>query len=365
MKGKWPIAAGIALFLIITALSAGCGSDKNPIDTSGESDVIVKAVAISPDTSDIIADSVWETLEATSIRVGEEKSYTNDIGLGVVRVKAIADTAYLYLWFDWRDSSKSDRPGYWLYIDTCGLYGGWGPILRASGSECTPIDNAVNPWHQNEDFLALLLDMNNNGTEKGNCATTCHDANDTTDTGFRHHTTGGGTIDGWVWRAGTTNKLGLADDQLWGERTVLSHNDSYGTLSYWLNANPDEENTHPQWMHSSGHGYRGDTLLSSDTIHFDPQQSVGWVTSDGIPGYVHNPNWNSGNTSRYDVKASSQYDASSKRWTVVLWRRLTTPYTAEDVDFKDGRNEYQATLAITNHAFLRHSGSKPFTIKFQ
>ena len=48
-----------------------------------------------------------------------------------------------------------------------------------------------------------------------------------------------------------------------------------------------------------------------------------------------------------------------------MWRRLTTPYTAEDVNFKDGRKEFQATLAIMDHAFERHSGSKPFTIKFE
>jgi hypothetical protein len=63
--------------------------------------------------------------------------------------------------------------------------------------------------------------------------------------------------------------------------------------------------------------------------------------------------------------AKSSYDDQLKRWTIVMWRRLTTPYTAEDVNFKDGRKEFQATLAIMDHAFERHSGSKPFTIKFE
>jgi hypothetical protein len=353
MSRKWLVIAGLMMLCAAAVLFSSCSEDKGPIDTGAKDTLFVKSVSTAPDTSAIIDDPLWDDADELSVRVGEDENYTDDLKLGIVKTRAIADSAYIYVRFNWRDSSQSIRPGFWTYQvgPDCNVW------TQNADSNCTEINNAVNPRWENEDVLALLLDMGNNGDEKASCNTTCHTDADTNDVGYQHYTTGDGNIDGWVWRAGRTNPLGLADDQCWGPKSQLRRDDSYQTPPYWQNLG----NGAPAWMHKTGPAYTGNHLFVADTVALD--WVAAWVAKDGVPGYALNSNWNFGNVSRYDVKCKASYDDQLKRWTVVMWRRLTTPYTTEDVNFKDGRNKYQATLAIMDHAFRRHSGSKPFTVK--
>jgi hypothetical protein len=359
MSRKWLILAGFALFLIVAVMSSSCSKDKGVINTSAKDTLYVKSVSTSPDTADIINDPVWDEAEEFSIRIGESKDYTNDLKLGVVRTKAVADTAYIYMRFYWLDSTMSVRPGYWTHemSTNCDVW------TQNTDTNCTKEPDALNPRWENEDVLGLLIDMGNNGVEKANCATTCHSVADTSDIGYQHYTTGDGNIDAWVWRAGRSNPLGLADDQCWGPKGQTHREDSYTEEPYLKNRVGSTDPGEPKWMHRTGPTFADPFLFASDTVMLD--MTLNWQPRDGVPGYVLNNSWNTGNTSRYDIKAKSLYDDQFKRWTIVMWRRLTTPYTTEDVNFKDGRKEFQATLAITNHAFIRHSGSKPFTIKFE
>ncbi|MCX6831677.1 MAG: ethylbenzene dehydrogenase-related protein [candidate division Zixibacteria bacterium] len=362
MSRKWLVLAGFALFFIVVVVFSSCSKDKGVIDTSSKDTLYVKSVSTSPDTADIINDPLWDEAEEFSIRIGEDKNYTNDLKVGIVKTKAVADTAYVYMRFDWRDSTMSVRPGYWTNQagQECAV---WTQNADTTVTSCPQIGNALNPRWENEDVLGLLIDIGNNGVEKANCFTTCHTGADTSDIGYYHYTTGDGNIDAWVWRAGRSNPLGLADDQCWGPKNQTRREDSYTVESCLRNSIQPTYSSDPKWMHRTGHTYAGSFLFTADTVMMDI--SSNWQPRDGVPGYVLNTNWNTGNTSRYDIKAKVAYDDQLKRWTVVMWRRLTTPYTAEDVNFKDGRKEFQATLAIMDHAFERHSGSKPFTIKFE
>jgi hypothetical protein len=359
MSRKWLILAGFAMFVILAVMFSSCSKDKPVIDTGSTGILSVKSVSTSPDTADIINDPIWDQAEEASIRVGEDADYTNALKLGIVKTKAVADSAYIYMRFDWRDSTMSIRPGYWTYLvgEDCLVWS------QNTDSNCTVTVNAVNPRWENEDVLGLLIDMGNNGAEKADCFTTCHALADTSDIGYQHYTTGDGNIDGWVWRAGRSDPLGLADDQCWGPKSQIRREDSYTAESSLRNTLYSDDPSEPKWMNNSGHTFAGNFLFSPDTMLVDI--TADWQRHDGIPGYMLNTNWNVGNTSRYDIKAKSSYDDQLKRWTIVMWRRLTTPYTAEDVNFKDGRKEYQATLVIMDHAFERHSGSKPFIIKFE
>jgi hypothetical protein len=363
MSRKWLVSAGFALFLIVAVMSSSCSKDPPLIDTSSSGILNVKSVSASPDTADIINDSLWDQADETSIRIGEDADYTNNLGIGIVKTKAIVDTAYIYMRFDWRDSTMSVRPGYWTHeIQGCRVW------TQNADSNCFETDNALSPRWENEDVLGLLVDIGSNGTEKANCFTTCHSDADTSNIGYYHYTAGGGNIDAWVWRAGRSNPLGLADDQCWGPKSQTSREDSYTVESFLRNSiNKSTDTTkppeyEPNWMHRTGPTFADPFLFAADTVRMN---LAGWQPRDGVPGYVLNADWNTGNTSRYDIKAKSSYDDQLKRWTIVMWRRLTTPYTAEDVNFNDGRKEFQATLAIMDHAFRRHSGSKPFTIKFE
>ncbi len=359
MSRKWLVLAGFALFFIVAVSFSSCSKDNPAIDTSSKDTLYVKSVSTSPDTADIINDPLWDGAEEFSIRIGEDKNYSNNLGIGIVKTKAIVDTAYIYMRFDWRDSTMSVRPGYWTNQvgQNCRVW------TQNADTNCFETDNALNPRWENEDVLGLLIDMGSNGVEKANCATTCHTDPDTSDIGYCHYTTGDGNIDAWVWRAGRSDPLGLADDQCWGPKSQTRREDSYTVEPCLRNSVQSEEPSEPKWMHRTGPAYTRSFLFTADTVMMNI--IANWQPLDGVSGYALNTNWNTGNTSRYDVNAKSSYDDQLKRWTIVLWRRLTTPYTAEDVNFKDGRKELQATLAIMDHAFARHSGSKPFTIKFE
>jgi hypothetical protein len=363
MNRKWLVLTGFVLFFIMTVMFSSCSKDKGIIYTGSKDTLYVKSVSTSPDTAEIINDPLWDEAEEFSIRIGEDAHYTNQLGIGIVRTKAIVDTAHVYMRFNWLDSTMSFRPGYW----TNEVAPGCAVWTQNADTNCFETDNALSPRWENEDVLGLLIDMGNNGVEKANCFTTCHtdaaDAGpDTSDIGYYHYTTGDGNIDAWVWRAGRSNPLGLADDQCWGSKNQTRREDSYTVESFLRNSLYSEDPSEPKWMHRTGAAYADSSFLfATDTVMMDIMSN--WQPRDGVPGYVLSTDWNTGNTSRYDVKAKSSYDG--RRWTIVVWRRLTTPYTAEDVNFKDGRKEFQATLAIMDHAFTRHSGSKPFTIKFE
>jgi hypothetical protein len=328
MNSKWLVFAGFALFFIAALIASSCSKDKGVIDTSSKDTLYVKLVATSPDTADIVNDPLWDQAEEIGVRVGEDKNYTNALKLGLVKTKAIVDTAFVYLRFDWRDSSRSVRPGYWTFQvgADCNVW------TQNADSNCTEVNNAINPRWENEDMLGILFDMGNNGTEKASCNTTCHADNsgagpDTSDIGYYHYTSGDGNIDAWVWRAGRMNPLGLADDQCWGPKSQLRRSDSFTAPPYYQNI----QSGRPAWMHSTGPAYAGDFLLVNDTVMMD--MAANWIPKEGVPGYSLNNNWNVGNTSRYDIRSKASYDDQLKRWTVVMWRRLTTASPTEDVNF--------------------------------
>lgn len=359
MSRKWLVLAGFVLFFIVAVMLSSCSKDKGVIDTSSKDTLYVKSVSTSPDTADIINDPLWDEAEEFSIRIGEDEDYTNQLGIGIVKTKAIVDTAYIYMRFDWRDSTMSVRPGYWTNQvgRNCRVW------TQNADTNCFETANVLSPRWENEDVLGLLIDIGNNGVEKANCFTTCHTSADTSDIGYYHYTTGDGNIDAWVWRAGRLDPLGLADDQCWGPKNQTRREDSYTVEAFLKNSMQPTDPSEPRWMHRTSPTYTGSFLFTADTVTLD--WTANWQPHDGVPGYVLSTDWNTGNTSRYDVKTKSTYDDQLKHWKIVMWRRLTTPYTAEDVNFNDGRKEFQATLAIMNHAFERHSGSKPFAIKFE
>lgn len=356
------LLVGLTILLAVIIVYFGCSKRGDPIVVVGDMVVNVKYLSTPPNVNgDIIIDSAWEKAEEASIRVGEDTVFTNQFSLRIVGVRAISDSQNLYMRFNWVDSSKSDKPGFWRYDTTSGSgCRAWTHNAVASHGDCTEIDNQLLPRWDNEDALAMFIDFGNNLSDKANCRAACHDSANSI--GSRHYTAIlAGNIDGWVWRAGRTEPMGLAEDQFWGPQ---QKDDSHTDTLYRRNALADGGT--PRWMHVGGAAStrRISTLLTSDTVVLDQSAAQGWAVDDSIPGYVLDPNWNTGNTSSYDVKAKALYDASTSRWTLVLWRKLKTSYTTEDVDFTDGRKEYQATLAIMDHTNQRHSGSKPFMIKF-
>jgi hypothetical protein len=311
------------------------------------------------------SDPIWNDIDQASIWVGTDSAYTNYFGPGVVRVKAVTDGNNVYFRFDWSDSSKTTDPGYWYFglhpeqrpfeqeVDTVRDTHGNYTLSQSERDEQRWVD---------EDVLAIFLDYGNNGSEGANCASTCHTPEEANSIGERHWPTGGGNIDGWVWRAGRTDPLGIAEDYFWGPERKY---DSYDNELYIRNA-VDQDTLWPNdiaWMSTDSAAFAGNVLFSNDTIPVDVSDAVGWQLGDYVPGWIINSHYDEGNTSRYDIHAESLYDPQLGIWVVVLWRSMAAPNPAEDVAFQMG-GEYQATIAIMRNTNLRHSGSEPITIKF-
>lgn len=377
----WP------LFLVLIAVGLmSCSSSDPVVETGGKNEVTVKYVSTAPDTAEIINDDVWDGVSVASIRVGLDPLYTDQFGAKIVRTQAVSDNEYVYLKLNWGDDTQSDRPGYWSYHETGDIWTqNWKQIITSivdttydttyippsdtlvdtnvvTIKDTTGIEeiNLLNPRWEKEDNFAIIWDNGSNGTEGANCATMCHEVA-SLDTMYL---TGGGDVDVWVWRAGRTDPLGLADDMYWSQD--LEFDDFSQNHSSWQrNARSQQEETDPKWSHVDGHDYHGKFLYAADTVTLDFATLVNWREGDGIPGYVLDRDLKpseSAKTSRYDVKAKSEYDPITKSWTVVLWRKLDTGNN-DDFVFEQGK-QYKMSFAVMDHTVNAHSGSTVITMKF-
>jgi len=357
------LAVALAGFVMI-----GCGEDDEPVvGATGDREVKVAAVTTPPNTGDIINDPAWDNIDIASIWIGTDSAYGSYFGPGVVRVQAIQDGQNLYMRFNWVDSSESRWPARWMFQDTSQTLTIWyltaDAIRGKAGNTLLNVGEANRNMWENEDALALFLDYGNNGGERANCASTCH-FREPNENGDTHFTTGGGNIDGWIWRAGRTEPFGIAEDYFWGaDRKYDQFDHALYTRNSRLPEVDDFQDTEPRVMHSTGSNFTGEQLFAQDTV---PLQFVGqnWQNGDHISGYIYDQDYSTGNKSRYDVNAQAEYDAQLSRWTLVLWRTLAAPNPAEDVAFETGHS-YEATLAVMRQNMQRHSGSQPFTIKFE
>lgn len=348
--------------LIACTFLNGCGSSNEDPVGGVDKEVTVKAVSTAPNLADIVNDPVWDDVDVASIRVGADSTFTDYFGVGIVRVQAIQDGEYVYMRFNWSDSSKSDSPARWLF-DRPGALHVWSQALdtvknKFGNFAYSATEKNQQRW-ENEDVLALFFDMEGSSAN-ANCALTCHmDVPDSTLP--THYTQGNGPIDSWIWRAGRTGSFGIAEDYCWRDNSkydafdipLYVRNSKFGTY---------DEDDEPRLMHTNGGNYEGALLLAPDTVAMQLLEQ-GWATGKGVSGYVYFPNFKDGQNSRYDVSAKSEYDPQLGRWNLVLWRKLVAPNASDDVTFEVGHS-YDATLAIMKNTLQRHSGSQPFTIKF-
>jgi len=343
----------------------GCGKGNEPDVNGKDTEINVALVSTPPAAGNMPSDQIWDNVDQSSIWVGTDSTYMSYQGPGVVRVKAVTDGANVYFRFDWSDSSMTNDPGRWFFgISNQRPFEQEADTIRDQKGNITlsSIERDEQRW-VDEDVFAMFLDYGNNGSEGANCASTCHGPEEVNSIGERHWTTGGGNIDCWVWRAGRTDPLGIAEDYFWGAERKY---DSYDVDLYFRNATDQDSfvPNDPAWMHKiDSASFAGMVLYSDDTTKIDQSDNVGWQLGDGVPGWITNSDYMTGNTSRYDIHAESLYDPQINAWILVLWRSMAAPTPSEDVAFQMG-GQYQATLAIMRNTNLRHSGSEPITIKF-
>ncbi len=358
--------AGVVTLLMILGLWSGC-SDPGPVElaqTSISNRVIVSSLVSEPPMDDP-RNGIWDQAVTGAITVGGDSL---DAGYaGPVYVKAIKAGGRLYVRAEWSDDSRSIRPNGIVHSVT---------IVQDS-TTIPPHADTTTAWLQNPSFLvvttsegkvlyqydqdrvAIMWDMGDNGTEKANCATMCHTTDQLSSLGHRMYTTGGGHVDVWHWQAGTTDPVLLAADEYWdAEGRKVDDN----VVPIFV-SNFNQVDGRPYNEHRDTSAFFGPFLHADSTAPYS--DSVNWLNGYQMPGYVL---YDNASGSIADVQAYATYNVgySARRWIVLLSRALGTG-NADDIDFSTipAGDSVQATLAVMHNSDRIHAKSLPFYFIFR
>ncbi len=362
----------LAAPVIVAALVIGC---ENP-GSYGKAEkvvygrVVVYSSSVEPPMDDPYHDLWWETI--TGGIFVNDSAFVADTATTFdslpVSVKAIKTPEYLFIraeWVEnalvsWRTYSVWQHPDMHLLkldydsvghvIDT--IYDTW---ARRSIRVDT-IKNIYDTTWLEQDRFAIIWDMGDNGDEKADCRSMCHAVGDTTISGDRMYTTGGGHVDVWHWQAGTTDPVFLAQDEYWsvdGRQT-----DAYGQEIYTLNY--DADRLKPIYMNRDSTKIGKPFLHAVDAEPFDSSRI--WLNKVLIPGYVVHDN---ASGSIADVASFSAFNRTSGRWMVLLRRALNTG-NSDDLDLSAiaSGDSVMVSLAFMDHSDTTHYCSRPFYIVF-
>jgi hypothetical protein len=311
------------LLVPVAAIFTGCSDDDEaPMEPPPPTSLKVSAVGSAP-VIDGVVDPIWSSATAFVVRVGTSATYQNAFGPIDVTMKAISYNNKLYVLAQWADATLNVQKKTWM--------------------------NAAGAWSQgsgDEDRFFMMFDAGNNGTERADCSTMCHQP-----VAGQMATTGGGNVDVWHWKAARTNPGNRADDKWWDGSGRNS--DSRNASLYTDNIENVGGMDRPMFMHTDSTDYTGDFLFEMDKVAFDP--SFNW---DGkmIPFYVIDP---SATGSRWDVVAKGLH--ASGAWTLELCRDFDTT-NGDDVVL--GSGSVQISVAITDDSGGNHSGAAPFLLEF-
>jgi len=358
------IIAGIAAAagMILISILEGCSDPGSPISelTSVPNRVPVVNSTKAPPMNNPF-DSIWDGVLAGSIDVGLSEEYTNEFSSGKVLVKAIKTPDRMYLRFEWLDATRSVRPNEVIrkeVINGNDTTRTW--YQHSSLEEVTVISDDstyIDTLWYDQDRVALIWDMGDNGAEGADCAAMCHAS--ALPNGQRHYTSGGGSVDVWEWQAGNTDPAYLVRDGIWNG---LGHGDDQTTVPIYI-LNFDSANARPLYMQTTDTAYTGNTILIEDAVEFD--STLDWTAGYDMPGYIINRN---ASGSVADISGYSAYAANTYtggRYLVLMSRALTTG-NADDIDFTTiaPGDSVQATMALMLNADRVHSGSRPFYFIF-
>jgi hypothetical protein len=351
------------LGLAVLLLSSGCS---DPGGTSPSGRVTYDRVEVFDSdrvpTADNPLDAIWDQAAAGSITVGDSTTgYPDDFGRKTVVLKAIKSRdSVLFVRAEWLDTLRSvsphvaSRTRFILRIDT-----------TVAGTDTTMDTIYRYSWTRSQtdqDRLAIFWDFGDNGAERADCKSMCHDAANAE--GNRMYATGGGHVDVWHWQSGTSDPLFLASDEYWdGTGPHLDEGDSLALDNF------DTLTALPRYCHRDSTGYVFDGriqpfLYDTDTIPY--RESMDFAFGYLMPGFILNRNPAPGSAG--DVRAYSVYAKGASlagRWIVVLSRPLTTGHP-DDADFAaiPRGDSIMATIAVMDNAGALHSGSKPIYIIF-
>jgi hypothetical protein len=362
---RWTFVVPVFLG-VLGLMAAGC-EDPGPygqVESISFGRVVVHASATEP-SMDNTLDPIWNDAKTTAIFASDSAFANGDtlIDSLPIYIKAIKTSEYLYLRVKWGEDvyvsnrSYSVWPNAMVYHITVVSETDTSRYWTRQGKQIIYTDtlhvDSVIYWHD-QDRFAVMWNMGDNGSQAADCRSMCHAPADTTPSGDRMYTTGGGHADVWQWEAGTTDPVLLAQDEFWSAdgRGVDAfaqpiYDVNFDTLlSLPLSMNAEESQRFKPFLHLD------------DAVPFDSAYS--WKNLDSIPGYVVNDN---ASGSIADVKALSSYSLMNASWMVLMRRQLTTG-NLDDLDLGavDPGDSVMVTMAFMNNSNSVEHGTRPFYI---
>ncbi len=308
---------------------------------------------------------IWDKALTGAITVGDsaDSALPDYFGRSVVYLKAIKTPSRLYIKKKMGDATRDIMPN---AILNCVRYVKFDTISRDPLVIDTTRDTT---WEQvlsydallgrfDQDRLAVIWDMGDNGQEKSDCRSMCHAATNLSSLGHRMYTTGGGHADVWHWQAATSDPVLVAEDECWDNSGRVPD----AQISPIATSNYDLVKQQPIYSH------RDTTAIVDTILHFEDavafRDSISWPIPYKMPGYVV---YDNASGSIADVSAFSGYSESAlgNRWTVIMSRALNTGHVDDrDLSTIGTRDSIMVTIAVMNNADRFHSGSAPFYIIF-
>ncbi len=358
-----PMLSGLLGLMFLGCEDPGSYGQVEPL-TYGH--VVVHSSAVEP-PMDNPRDAIWNGAMTTAI-FASDSAFADSLPVIdslPIYIKAIKTSEYLYIRVRWGENAVINKRSYSVWpnpmvhfvsVDNSGdtsRY--WSRRATQDIFTDTLLIDTVIVWHD-QDRFAVIWNTGDNGSEGADCRTMCHMPADTSLTGDRMYTTGGGHADVWHWQAATTDPVFLAEDEYWGPegRAV----DAFAQPIFDVNF--DSVLFLPLSMNEDPNQRRKPFLHLDDAIPFDSTYT--WNNLDSIPGYIVNDN---ATGSIADVNAYSSFSRTDKSWMVVMRRRLTTG-NGDDFDLGSIQpgDSVMVTMAFMNNATSIHHGSRPFYIVF-
>ncbi len=363
-----PVLAGLLGLLVLGCEDPGSYGQVEML-TYGR--VVVHPSAVEP-PMDNPRDAIWNDATTTAI-FANDSAFADSIPVIdslPIYIKAIKTSEYLYLRVRWGENAVINKRSYSVWpnpmvyhysrvIDT--ITGDtttteyWTrQVKQVFYNDTLHFDSSIY-WHD-QDRFAVIWNTGDNGSEGADCRTMCHMPADTTLTGDRMYTTGGGHADVWQWQAATTDPAYLAEDEYWGPegRTV----DAFAQPIF--DVNYDSVLFLPLSMNEDPAQRLKPFLHLDNAIPFDSTYS--WNNLDSIPGYIVNDN---AAGSIADVKVYSSFSRTDGSW-MVLMRRMLNTGNPDDFNLASVQpgDSVMVTMAFMNNSPAVHHGSRPFYIVF-
>jgi hypothetical protein len=302
----------LSILLCLAFVAGGLLFNTNEVTGAAKEILTAAKVKKAPAGLD---DPAWQKAKAVNVPFEGKEKFAGK--KAAVTTKAVYSNDEIYIWFTWKDATKSVTKGAWKYD---------GQKWARQGG--------------NEDRISLLFEINRikNFATKG-CAVVCHvpaGAPNAKDGKFGT-ATAAEKGDLWHWKAARSDPAGYADDT-WVTQISAKKGGRKGDAGKGGDLrNQTEDKSKPKYALAPGKKLTNNGILL--VSHSVAIKDYGVFNSGDTLTY-RMPKPHAG--SRADIKAQSRYANGS--WTVVLSRKLDTG-NDDDAAFNP-RKKYNFAMAL-------------------